>query len=549
MVISSNILAINAQRQFGITTDKKKKTTEKLSSGYKINRAADDAAGLTISEKLRRQIRGLDQGARNTQDGISLLQVADGALSEVHDMLHRINELSIKSANDTNTNEDRAAIQQEVDQILSEIDRISDTTEFNTRKIFTADGSSSSISIDPTSDKYKVKQIQNSFSVSGTPTNLTEGVKTISASTQGIVIDGNSVGWSSFKDSSNNELDINNISGETYNLNYNGLKISFTVDSEDTLDNISHALDGATFNVDKSTSMRRFVDYYANGLHWDLNFLDYGGSSFSFLIEAEETKIPTEYGFLYSTITADTAGFKVYSAKGNLYNSFAWSTAGIQDINNPGGSRISIDDHVSGLVFKLSLTQEATKDNLLQLMNFQVSYDFTEGHKLVFGFNDLVEDENYTVSNVKTKAYNPVSEDGSTDETETNSLWIQSGAEPDDGMYITIGVMNKDTIGLTDVDVSTADGARDAIDKVKTATNKISEMRSSIGAQQNRLEHTYKNVSNIAENTQAAESRIRDTDMATEMVELSKQNILEQVGTSMITQANQNRQGILNLLQ
>ena len=109
--------------------------------------------------------------------------------------------------------------------------------------------------------------------------------------------------------------------------------------------------------------------------------------------------------------------------------------------------------------------------------------------------------------------------------------------------------MNKDTIGLTDVDVSTADGARDAIDKVKTATNKISEMRSSIGAQQNRLEHTYKNVSNIAENTQAAESRIRDTDMATEMVELSKQNILEQVGTSMITQANQNRQGILNLLQ
>lgn len=546
MVISSNILAMNAQRQFGINTDKKKKTTEKLSSGYKINRAADDAAGLTISEKLRRQIRGLDQGARNTQDGISLLQVADGALSEVHDMLHRINELSIKSANDTNTNEDRAAIQQEVDQILSEIDRISDTTEFNTRKIFTADGSSSSISIDPTSDKYKVKQIQNSFSVSGTPTNLTEGVKTISASTQGIVIDGNSVGWSSFKDSSNNELDINNISGGTFNLNYNGLKISFTVDSEDTLDNIYHALDGATFNVDKSTSMRRFVDYSNS----DYNIINYGGSFLSFEIEAEEAKIPTEYGFLYSTISADTAGIKIYSAKGNLYNSFDWSTAGIQDINNPGGSSISIDDHVTGVVFTWALTPEATKDNLFQLMNFQISKDYTdEGTRYTFGINILVEDENYTVSNVKTKAYNPVSEDGSTDETETNSLWIQSGAEPDDGMYITIGVMNKDTIGLTDIDVSTADGARDAIDKVKTATNKISEMRSSIGAQQNRLEHTYRNVTNIAENTQAAESRIRDTDMATEMVELSKHNILEQVGTSMITQANQSNQGVLNLLQ
>ena len=136
MVISQNLLAMNARRQFGITTDKKKKTTEKLSSGYRINRSADDAAGLAISEKTRWQIRGLDQGSRNTQDGISLLQVADGALSEVHDMLHRMNELSIQAANGTNTDEDRASIQHEIDQIVSEIDRISDTTEFNTRILF-----------------------------------------------------------------------------------------------------------------------------------------------------------------------------------------------------------------------------------------------------------------------------------------------------------------------------------------------------------------------------------------------------------------------------
>ena len=136
MVISHNLLAMNAQRQFNITGNQKKKSTEKLSSGYRINRSADDAAGLAISEKMRRQIRGLDQGARNIQDGISMLQVADGALEEVQDMLHRVTELSVKAANGTNSDSDREAIQQEITEILAEIDRISDTTEFNERKLF-----------------------------------------------------------------------------------------------------------------------------------------------------------------------------------------------------------------------------------------------------------------------------------------------------------------------------------------------------------------------------------------------------------------------------
>ena len=136
MVIAHNMMAMNAQRQFNIVGNSKKKSTEKLSSGYRINRAADDATGLAISEKMRRQIRGLNQGANNTMDGISLLQVADGALAEVHDMLHRVTELSVQSANGTNTTEDRESIQQEINQIMSEINRISDTTEFNERLLF-----------------------------------------------------------------------------------------------------------------------------------------------------------------------------------------------------------------------------------------------------------------------------------------------------------------------------------------------------------------------------------------------------------------------------
>lgn len=136
MVISHNMLALNANRQFNITTNRKAKSTEKLSSGYHINRASDDAAGLSISEKMRRQIRGLSQGVRNTEDGVSLCQVADGALAEVSEMLHRITELSVQSANGTNSDEDRRAIQEEIGQILQEIKRISDTTTFNEKHIF-----------------------------------------------------------------------------------------------------------------------------------------------------------------------------------------------------------------------------------------------------------------------------------------------------------------------------------------------------------------------------------------------------------------------------
>ena len=195
MVISHNLLAMNAQRQFNITGTQKKKSTEKLASGYKINRAADDAAGLAISEKMRRQIRGLDQGARNTQDGISLLQVADGALSEVHDMLHRMNELSIQAANGTNTDSDREAIQQEISQIKSEIDRISDTTEFNTRKLFKDDGSGSAGSysyIIGYNEETKTithdidKTVQFSCSVSGNPTETTATTYTASIGTNGV---------------------------------------------------------------------------------------------------------------------------------------------------------------------------------------------------------------------------------------------------------------------------------------------------------------------------------------------------------------------------
>ena len=260
MVISHNLLAMNAQRQFNITGTQKKKSTEKLASGYKINRAADDAAGLAISEKMRMQIRGLDQGARNTQDGISLLQVADGALSEVHDMLHRMNELSIQAANGTNTDSDREAIQQEISQIKSEIDRISDTTEFNTRKLFKDDGSGSAGSysyIIGYNEETKTithdidKTIQFSCSVSGNPTESTATTYTASIGTNGLNINStaNAVTWSNIKDNSGNSINLDNVSAANYHFDYKGVRVDFTVSEAITGDELKAGLNGLSWST------------------------------------------------------------------------------------------------------------------------------------------------------------------------------------------------------------------------------------------------------------------------------------------------------------
>ena len=224
MVISHNMLALNANRQFNIINKNKAKSTEKLFSGYRINRAADDAAGLSISEKMRRQIRGLSQGVKNTEDGVSLCQVADGALSEVSAMLHRITELSVQSANETNSEQDRQYIQEEINQILQEIERISDTTTFNEKALFkeeensqiVTDNSSSGTTVIPTTpatsaSEELITQIQNSFQMTGTPNGIPVGTININATETGLVIDGEQISWNSVKTDGGDSLNIDNI--------------------------------------------------------------------------------------------------------------------------------------------------------------------------------------------------------------------------------------------------------------------------------------------------------------------------------------------------
>lgn len=722
MVIAHNMMAMNAQRQFNIVGNSKKKSTEKLSSGYRINRAADDAAGLSISEKMRRQIRGLNQGARNTMDGISLLQVADGALAEVHDMLHRVTELSVQSANGTNTDSDREAIQQEINQIMSEINRISDTTEFNGRKLFTsisiADETetlapspiipgSPSPSIPPAPVDY-VTPIQSSFKVLGTPIGLSAGTKSISASASAITIDGTSNDWSIFKNASNISLDKSNVAAGSYNLDYKGLSLAITVADGATIDDIVTALDGASFDI--SSLSKEITPVVAKSISVSK------GTNTNELLKIH-SPISQASQTCQTTFLTDDNGITLmhynYANRGytEKVGYVSWADMGLST-GSPLGGTYTLSDSSSGLNITFDVTAGTTLDDLKKSLNysiFDVTFDdggkFTtrgsniskteiasankinatdlsikhsiaaaddfykelgytnpadilggidveasltnengilqlkissNGHELIssmntreydgdyyiaeFGgfsnsiftldiglpnagksstskekyMNDFLNNNGntvkiadihvddfydyrfygiktvshttYNVKNIKTKDYIPPSSPTPTDPVTPPSdepdppvkpkpdnvnleLWIQSGAEVGDGMYISIGVMDTDALGINALDVTTVDGANNAIDAVKTASEMISSLRSNIGAQQNRLEHTYKNVTNTAENTTAAESLIRDTDIAKEMVEFSKQNILEQVGQSMMAQANQRNQSVLSLLQ
>lgn len=685
MVIAHNIMAMNAQRQFNIVGNSKKKNTEKLSSGYRINRAADDAAGLAISEKMRRQIRGLSQGIENTEDGIALCKVADGALSEVSEMLHRITELSVQSANGTNSDEDRNAIQQEIAQIMSEINRISDTTEFNNKPVF--QGATGTVIIPA---KYSPSTV-NSFSVSGTPSGLSADTYRITADTTGFKINNDSFAWSDFRFGSNTLAD-SYITGGTYSFNYHGLQLSVAAKEDADINDAIGLLDKSSFctgitsyDVGKASeimsfSHKEFPDWVSSYGQIGIPSLEYKNDQFTLNtgmldvrgvelkyscdLKSNDFSVIHDNGINYvlisgrdknTIIPANTRINMMMSqssseinSRGGVYLNIDVGTATTlgevmetlkkcnldytrNDIGNSimdnktdnNGSPIKITASTKilsdagysvfdnrDIVFSLKNT---TKDpfsagtNLALVSNdgkfvLYPNSSLVEGHSFAFYTEDLqmcieggsfsasgytfnltdyhekwlnyaggdynmpwfnqkmnnisIADVNiytpvigldrYSDSGYKGKLVTPEQRIYSQDDL---TLWIQSGSEAGHGMFLEIDRMNTNILGIEHLDVSTVDGANHALGAVKGALEKVSANRSKIGAQQNRLEHTIANEQNIVENTASAESRIRDTDMAKEMVELSKQNILEQVGTAMITQANQTSQGIMSLLQ
>ena len=466
MVVQHNMQAMNANRMLNITTGAQSKSTEKLSSGYKINRAADDAAGLTISEKMRKQIRGLDQASTNAQDGVSSVQTAEGALTEVHSMLQRMNELAVQAANGTNSKEsDRQAIQDEIDQLTTEIDRVAETTKFNEIYLLKGDNAS-------TKNVY----------MKGHDAGL-KGALTDSAKSATFVMDTLKAG------------DKYKIAGKEYTIGSSKTEITTAINAFATADN-EITIDGISYT------------------YKDAN----GGKAAGWYKDGDQTNGT-------AIVVADTVkGGSKASVNGKDYTAMT-----DQDAND-------IDDDDSSVI----TAAEAKKKIKAELLAAN-SIGTVNGDATVSDGADAAGKTTYTI----TKGYATVAD------TLSFNLHVGADADMTNKITVDIDVMNSANLGVKGLNVTDATGtaATYAVDAISDAIAKVSSQRSALGAVQNRLEHTIDNLDNIVENTTTAESRIRDTDMAEEMVEYSKNNILAQAGQSMLAQANQSNQGVLSLLQ
>nr|WP_300858973.1 flagellin [uncultured Acetatifactor sp.] len=438
MVVQHNLTAMNSNRMLGITTGAQAKATEKLSSGYKINRAADDAAGLAISEKMRKQIRGLTQASANAQDGISAVQTAEGALTEVHDMLQRMNELAVKAANGTMSESDRAAIQSEVDQLVTEIDRVSNTTKFN--------------------ETYLLKG-----SNGGTAGKLTYKLATAAMNSAGVTSD----------------------------INFDG-KTGTASKAMTSVSNL--ALNGTTVPGGGTSQIASQVSTTTS-------------------ISGKAIKIgQTTYLFVSNTTKTNAA-----------------STA----------SKLSVNAAVEKLNEAANVTGGDLKAfSSMDAMMAAIKHEYGEDIKTVTSYT-----EGSTVK-LKFEAFADVND------AIDLSLHVGADSSDDNKIAMNIAQMSARGLGVNGLDLSGDNDkkATAAIDVIADALQKVSDQRATLGAIQNRLEHTIANLDNVVENTTAAESQIRDTDMATQMVTYSNNQILAQAGQAMLAQSNQSNQGVLSLL-
>ncbi len=495
MVVQHNLTAM-----LGVTTSQQAKSTEKLSSGYKINRAADDAAGLSISEKMRKQIRGLTQASANAQDGISTVQTAEGALTEVHDMLQRMNELAVKSANGTNSESDRDAIQAEIDQLTTEIDRVSETTKFNETYLLKGDKSLAN---------------EHSFSYKNFKTAQDAGAAFNTDEATGITLTyakGEDVDTEDKQNAVNDLLKALRDQGATVNYTSSNPKGAAQQTDTYTLSLNGAAADKYTVNATANAGEFEITD--SNG--FILMKLTAKGATAPTVNAGDPDKTQTAK-IIATSITASEAQesvAKYYDKDGNVISANA------------------LDKYFSA---KTATKAGATTTTVSGRSDAPDLYDAV-GNKMTGAR--------------KTNAKDNVS--GLNDVTHSLAVTLHVGADAtsNNGITMNIATMSAKGLGVNGikVDGNNNSNALDAIETIKEAISKVSSQRSDLGAIQNRLEHTINNLDNVVENTTSAESQIRDTDMATEMVKYSNNNILSQAGTSMLAQANQSNQSVLSLL-
>ena len=464
MVVQHNLTAMNSNRMLGLTTKTQAKSTEKLSSGYKINRAADDAAGLSISEKMRKQIRGLTQASNNAQDGISTVQTAEGALNEVQDMLQRMNELAVKAANGTNSEDDRSYIQNEIDQLTTEIDRVAETTKFNETYLLKGDKSKKDYAFN-----YKADTTSAAGTVTMDATAGKNSGATVTIAFKAIDTDGDAA-----MKAAQNEL-------------------------------------GALLKKEGIS-----VTGKANGGVVDTSF---SLSSDKFIVEGTTIKDKASGKAIADiTGTANKAGTDVIKA-----------TAFTEAMSK--GDKAQYYDKDGNKIPENALSNYMSYDGTNITENTEKTLYDAAGEKV--GFNAAKFDKSELTGSL------------------TLTLHVGADATTNNQISVSLDAMSAKGLGVNGLKVDGADdpNALNAIDTVQEALQKVSTQRSALGAVQNRLEHTINNLDNVVENTTSAESQIRDTDMATEMVKYSNNNILAQAGQAMLAQSNQANQGVLSLLQ
>ena len=693
MVVQHNMSAINANRMLGITTNSLSKSTEKLSSGYRINRAADDAAGLAISEKMRGQIRGLNKASSNAQDGISMIQTAEGALTETHSILQRMRELAVQASNDTATDDDRTQIQNEIDQLTQEVDRIANTTEFNTKKLLdgskkggvsekagsiktdssfknsyvsatvTTDGSAKSgitdvIRLEVNTDftegqstkgqqKLSDKMIDTINSlVGGTATTLDtvlQDTTAVSITSAGYNANGSTAeNIKAAKDAVKTDLSTREATLATSSqaVETNNELIEKTAENIYNLAKSSADSDGNTFLKAGVTK-----DDIANALKaYKDALVDDGvaaGAGVSNDITAAKSKLDSLFdtkstGNLGTALTATS--LEITTKKNDNSDNTKIASAASATIDAAGADILA---KVTSAVKEMAGTETQNKVDSAKVDQVKEVYDALDNTELataivdykkavsdqkgattpspdkkaelqakvdtakanldklntssspisvtdLFGGSDAsnftiaskVDDNNNLTINIKNKSGDDTVitiananqlKSGDTltitsqamVETEQakagkDALRLQIGANSGQEMYLGINSMKASDLSIVQtkegkegdaLEVTKQASAAMAINAYDMAIQKVSTERAKMGAVQNRLEHTIQNLDTASENTQTAESRIRDTDMAEEMVNYSSSNILSQAGQSMLAQAKNSTQGILSLLQ
>ena len=487
MRIQHNIAALNSYRNLTGNNNAVSKNLEKLSSGYRINRAGDDAAGLAISEKMRAQITGLNTAQKNAQDGVSLVQTAEGALTEVHSMLNRMVELADQSANGTYDNPvDRANLQKEISSLKDEIDRIADSTNFNGINLL--DGSLSAKKLD----------LNKASTLGGQPITVKENAAV--ATTSEFTVD---VG-----DGKDNTLTVE-YADENGKLHSVDLKYKSDTDKAGNTKSIKEAI--------TKSELASVFDVAENGSKFTLT-----------------SKVAGEGGAKLITIkTTDKAQNSVTIGKvteGTNATVTAEGKAAIAD-----GDKITLNGKTYQFV-KDADTEVA--DGATAVLIGQ------DNDATMVNLNKALESAGIKATPNTTNITFAALNNG-------KGLTLQIGDTSEDfnQMTVSVGDMHTVALGIADIDISTQAGAKAAVGKIKSAINSVSSTRGDLGAIQNRLEHTINNLSVTSENMTAAESRIRDVDMANEMMAYTKNNILVQSSQAMLAQANQLPQGVLQLLQ